>query len=74
MKKIMCLILALTFVLTGCSTTTDEIDNHEIKKSINGQITIQEDEASNKGIVIPYSKDDEIIKYLEIILYPFGRK
>ena len=64
MKKIMCLVLALTFVLTGCATTTEKIDNHEVKKSMAGEFVIKEDGINNKGVVISYSEDDEISKYI----------
>ena len=43
MKKIICLVLALTFVLTGCGTTTEKIDNHEVKQAMRSEIISKND-------------------------------
>ena len=64
MKRIISLALVLTLVLTGCATTTEKIDNHEVKKSMAGEFVIKEDGINNKGVVISYSEDDEISKYI----------
>ena len=65
MKKIICLVLALTFVLTGCGTTTEKIDNHEVKQAMSSNaISETKSENENKGAIFKYSEEDEISEYL----------
>ena len=74
MKKIICLVLALTFVLTGCGTTTEKIDNHEVKQAMRSEIISKNDKNTNKDIIVPYSQDDEISNYLTTHLFLDIRK
>ena len=76
MKKIICLVLALTFVLTGCgtTTTTEKIDNHEVKQAMRSEIISKNDKNTNKDIIVPYSQDDEISNYLTTHLFLDIRK
>lgn len=71
MKKALCMLLSLTFLLTGCASTVDPVVDKPVVEHANLPIqsVIDNEVNKNKDIIIDYSKDDENIKALEKLGY-----